>query len=407
MRIIHRMSAPPLKRWEILPSTGSHFDVLDGLRGVAILLVVSFHAFYVNPSAGVWAKFLNWTVIQPGWMGVPIFFVLSGFLISYPLFLGRAKDSQFWYQRGYASRRLGKILPPFYLSIVLFLGCYWLQYHDPAYFISAAKWALGLGSFVSITPAFNGSYWSLMVESQFYLLLPIFFGLTRGLSVLPTGGIIFSVFFLVPLLVRQFMWPTGVNALPDFTDPQNGQIMFNLTRFPCRLDYFAWGMLFAAIFVSLPKNKEAFKPLSFFGYAGAALMFITLFFWGKWCDEFSLKPHETRWAVEFAHLLPAAATMLMLFFVFNPQSLGARILSMGWLRFMGIVSYEWFLFHLPVVNWFKEHYTGPTHGNAFAYLWKIGAPVVLTFIFAVIVYRYFSLPILNHIRDRLKTDASR
>ena len=54
--IIRAMSAPKLKRWEILPSTGSHFDVLDGLRGAAILLVVSYHALYTNPASGMLSR---------------------------------------------------------------------------------------------------------------------------------------------------------------------------------------------------------------------------------------------------------------------------------------------------------------------------------------------------------------
>lgn len=72
------MFAKVLKRWEIAASTGSHFDVLDGLRGVAILLVVMCHAFYSNPGAGFfgrrWAEF-----IEAGWMGVPIFLCCPAF----------------------------------------------------------------------------------------------------------------------------------------------------------------------------------------------------------------------------------------------------------------------------------------------------------------------------------------
>src|SRR5579859_2245497 len=121
------MPAPKLKRWEITASTGSHFDALDGLRGVAILLVVAYHAFYTNPAYGILAR-LGDDVIQAGWMGVPIFFVLSGFLISYPFFLKRMENPQAWYQRGYVWRRAAKILPPFYLSIVIFIGFYWWEY---------------------------------------------------------------------------------------------------------------------------------------------------------------------------------------------------------------------------------------------------------------------------------------
>ena len=72
------MSAPTLKRWEITTSTGSHFDVLDGLRGMAILLVVAFHTLYVNPAWGFLARLFNWGIIQAGWMGVPVFLCCPG-----------------------------------------------------------------------------------------------------------------------------------------------------------------------------------------------------------------------------------------------------------------------------------------------------------------------------------------
>ncbi|MDR3457455.1 MAG: hypothetical protein P4N60_08415 [Verrucomicrobiae bacterium] len=93
--------------------------------------------------------------------------------------------------------------------------------------------------------------------------------------------------------------------------------------------------------------------------------------------------------------------MLLLYFVFDPGSLGARFFSLGWLRFTGIISYEWFLFHGPVVACFHEH-TGPTHGSVLAYAWRTLVPLALTFVFYALVYRYFSLPILHRVRDRLK-----
>ncbi len=397
------MNAPKLQRWEIVASTGSHFDALDGLRGVAILLVVSFHTLYVNPDHGWLVRMFNWGVIQSGWMGVPIFFVLSGFLISYPFFQKRATDPQFWYQRGYARRRLAKILPPFYLSVVVFLIFYWLQFHDVAYFESAWKWATGLANFTPVPVPFNLSYWSLLVESHFYLLLPLLFWLTRGLSVERTGAVIFGVLFLVPLLARQLVWPENVHVLPDYTDPLQAEILHKLTRFPCQLDYFAWGVLFASVFVPLTKKValENLRALGGLGYAGVGLMVVTLVYWGLWQDQYDIKAHKTQWSIEISHLLPAVAAMLMLFFVFNPAGLGARFLAMKWLRFVGIVSFEWFLFHGPVVRLFLDH-AGKSHGSVLAYAWVTVVPLAVTFGLSVLVYRYFSLPILNRVRDSLK-----
>lgn len=395
------MSAPKLKQWELTASTGSHFQALDGLRGVAILLVVASHTLYTNPEHGAVARMAGW-VFSAGWMGVPVFFVLSGFLISYPIFLRREKDSLFWHQRGYFRRRLAKILPPFYLSIILFLGFYWVQFHDPAYFESAWKWATGLANFVPIPTPFNLSYWSLLVESHFYILLPVLFWLTRGRSVSTTTVLLFLILFLGPLLVRQWTWPDGVLASPVYAEPAGKQLNLALTRFPCQLDYFAWGVAFAGVYVALGEAREKLPALGLFGYAGAVLMLVTLVFWGKWAREFGIRAQPTRWSVEISHWLPSLAAMLMLFFVFDPAGFGARFLSQSWLRFTGIISYEWFLFHGPIVNWFHEH-TGPTQGSVLAYLWKTLVPLALTFVFSALVYRYFSLPILNRVRNSLKS----
>jgi peptidoglycan/LPS O-acetylase OafA/YrhL len=277
-----------------------------------------------------------------------------------------------------------------------------VQFHDPAYFTSAWKWATGLANFTPIPVPFNLSYWSLLVESHFYILLPILFWLTRGRSVTTTTAMLFLILFFGPLLMRQLTWPEGVLNFPAGADALAEQLRLVQTRFPCQLDYFAWGVAFAGVYVALGAVREKLAALGLFGYAGAALMLVTLVFWGKWAGEFGIRAQPTRWSVEISHWLPALAAMLMLFFVFDPAGVGARFFSQGWLRFTGIISYEWFLFHGPIVHWFSEHSPAHANGSVLIYMGKTILPLAVTFAFSALVYRYFSLPILNRIRDGLK-----
>jgi peptidoglycan/LPS O-acetylase OafA/YrhL len=331
-------------------------------------------------------------------MGVPIFFVLSGFLISYPFFKGRETHPRFWYHPGYAQRRIGKILPPFYLSIVLFLVFYWMQFHDPSYLTSAWEWATGVADFVQIPVPFNLSYWSLIVESHFYILLPLLFWLVRGLSSQSATVILFLILLAVPLAARQLIWPNDLTAMPDYPSPLAKQLQMELARFPCQLDYFAWGVLFAGFYVKLRPIRDRLQALSLLGYSGGILLAVALVMWGVWVQQFDIRAHPTRWSVEVSHLFPALAAFLLLFFVFDAQCWGSRILALAPLRFIGIVSYEWFLFHGPVVQLFYTH-TGPSNGSIMVYATRTFLPLAITFGFSVLVYRFFSLPILNRIRD--------
>jgi peptidoglycan/LPS O-acetylase OafA/YrhL len=95
-------------------STGEFFAPLDGLRGIAILSVVFYHTLYFNPAQPFQKALL--LLAQGGGMGVPIFFVLSGFLIAYTVM----KAGGDFDVPAYAARRAAKILPPFYLALLVF-----------------------------------------------------------------------------------------------------------------------------------------------------------------------------------------------------------------------------------------------------------------------------------------------
>src|SRR6476469_9154525 len=108
----------------ILYSNKSHMPVLDGVRGMAVLLVIVFH-FY---SIGF------------GWLGVDLFFVLSGFLITGILIDSRNKENFF---RNFYVRRTLRIFPLYYFALILFYlitSSGIVEHKDPAFFKENSAW---------------------------------------------------------------------------------------------------------------------------------------------------------------------------------------------------------------------------------------------------------------------------
>lgn len=165
---------------------------LDSLRGIAILGVLFLHGFYWPYSSLHLSRagtlFLR--VTQPGWLGVNLFFVLSGFLITGILLDSRNRPD--YYLRFYGRRAL-RILPAYYLLLLL-LGL--LGQAGAAY--------LGL-SFIYLANVTNlfgvandyGPLWSLAVEEHYYILWPT---LVRRLSLTRVAAVASAIFVGAPAL---------------------------------------------------------------------------------------------------------------------------------------------------------------------------------------------------------------
>jgi peptidoglycan/LPS O-acetylase OafA/YrhL len=154
------------------PFSKARIPELDGLRGLAILIVIAFH--YVEPLHTTAQGTLRHVLapVRMGWIGIHLFFVLSGFLIASILMATRDSPTFF---RTFYIRRFYRILP---LYLVVVAGCYVVHHlfvrtpGPPLYqfltftqnFWMAAKGQFGIG-LLSVT-------WSLAVEEQFYALLP-------------------------------------------------------------------------------------------------------------------------------------------------------------------------------------------------------------------------------------------
>ena len=171
--------APRAPRRESGSSSIGHIPALDGVRGIAILLVLVEHFIRLPPHT-----LLERDVIRAahiGWVGVDLFFVLSGFLIT--RILVEAKDGPGYYRSFYV-RRVLRIVPLYYATLlVLFWSARHLALFDPAdrtlllthegwYWTYLVNVLIARSHGWSATPGAALHFWSLCIEEQFYLLWP-------------------------------------------------------------------------------------------------------------------------------------------------------------------------------------------------------------------------------------------
>jgi peptidoglycan/LPS O-acetylase OafA/YrhL len=93
------------------------------------------------------------------------------------------------------------------------------------------------------------------------------------------------------------------------------------------------------------------------------------------------------------------ASALLLCYVADPGHSRARLLSASWLRWCGIISYEWYLLHQPLTVWSRAWF-GQAQGNLLKYAALVGGPLILGLVLAALMYKFFSLPILRQGRAK-------
>jgi peptidoglycan/LPS O-acetylase OafA/YrhL len=167
---------------------------LDGIRGVAVLMILVYHHLWNTLDRSSWPAVFD--VIQFGWTGVDLFFVLSGFLIGGILIDNRTSTTYF---KAFYFRRLCRIVPLYFAVLAaFFLARAFI--HSPWLFdntLSNWSYFLFIQNFF-MTPSINyglGVTWSLAIEEQFYLTLPLIVWLTprRVLPWLTVGAILGAI----------------------------------------------------------------------------------------------------------------------------------------------------------------------------------------------------------------------
>ena len=212
---------------------GERIHVLDSLRGVAILSVFMYHAFFWNGMrADWWLARAVLTLTRPAWLGVDLFFVLSGFLITGRLLDQRHAGTRDYYAGFYARRAL-RILPLYYTTLLAGGLVMWWAGETSWKFLAAS--ALFMPNIALLagwwTTGPLGVLWSLGVEEQVYLVWPL---LVRVFTVRRLAWLFVAIGLAEPLL-RYATFASGLL--------REGLSIATWLR----LDGFAWGGLLAIV----------------------------------------------------------------------------------------------------------------------------------------------------------------
>src|ERR1700688_606512 len=309
---------------------------LDGLRGMAILLVLVGHYFAV-PGIGA-ASVLNGYWFRLGWTGVDLFFVLSGFLIG-GILLG-ARDSPYYFKTFYA-RRFFRIIPLYYAWISIYIILSVLGWN----FLSARVGSVqkvdisilahflflqNFHEFLKGTVSFwwFSSTWSLAVEEQFYLVAPL---LVRYLPKRVLALVLVLVTFGAPIL--RFAIRNGFSEGP--------WLAYRLM--PCRADSLAVGVL-AALLWNNPKARAWLEAHALVLYGLFAILFAGVAYLWRWYSDPLLPLTQTAGYTWLALFF----AVLLLLVLSRRASLLAALMRLGFLREIGGVSYCIYIIHTAV-----------------------------------------------------------
>ena len=373
-----------------VPFTSSkRIPELDGLRGLAILLVLIWHYGVGANSEGNhrWVYYLE-DVCSLFWSGVDLFFVLSGFLIGGILL--DARDSPNYFKAFYA-RRVFRIIPIYTVVVVTFYLCIaaglpgrfsnsvWLlgptaPWYSYATFTQNIRYATGSAD----TANWFRPTWSLAIEEQFYLILPaVVWLVSRKRLPYVLGGAILSA----PLL-RIFL---------NVAYSHGKDASFNLM--PCRADALLLGVA-AALLVRSPELWESLKSqrrrlVSVWIVLFAALpLFILLK---------ATNPVGSLWmsTVGFSWFALFYLGLLLLALLYSDDWLGG-VLRNAWLKALGTISYGVYLLHMPVLGLtFLIFQNKRAWAETPAERWLIPLALALTIALASLSWTMFEKPLLK------------
>lgn len=380
---------------------------LDGVRGIAILLVVFFHL----PKQAGWGGATSLTTLPFGWMGVQLFFVLSGFLIT--RILVGTKDHGFGsYLKRFYVRRVLRIFPLYY-GFLLALGLIWavtslppqLERYWP--YLATFTWNWTRADVTWEESNWFVHLWSLSVEEQFYLVWPFV------VFLLPRRGIVLASLVAVlacPFVRMAFADHYAARGLSPFT-------VYDATYWNTlgQLDAFAWGALLslapADLLQRIPSGLTLLGGAALFVAGGIGMQLFAVDVPAPLVDmhrEVALATAGYWWPLGLPIPLVETAstrhvwgyTVINVFFatiiLFAITRRATWLLANRPLVDVGKVSYGMYVLHLPVLV-MVTHY-GAGHLDIHSWL-GAGVYVATLYLLSKLVFAFWERPFLR-LKDR-------
>lgn len=330
---------------------------IDGLRAIAVGSVILAHA--------------GFSLFKGGFVGVDVFFVISGYLIT-SIILSEWNQGKFSMLRFY-ERRARRILPALF---VVFLACIpfaWAlmvpsQFMDFGRSMAAATLFISNVHFIEKTGYFDADAdlqpllhtWSLAVEEQYYILFPLIFLLSMKVSRK------FFTILIVAFLLSSFMLSNwGAKNYPT----QN--FFFTFSRF--------WEIFLGAICALLPAtNKKSIAEI--LPALGLGMIVASIFIY----DATTPFP-------SYFTLLPTVGSALILTFS-KPGTLTTALLSNRAFVGLGLISYSAYLWHQPAFSFARLYYVSEPSE------WVFGFLIILILFLSYLSWKYVETPFRNKAR---------
>jgi peptidoglycan/LPS O-acetylase OafA/YrhL len=337
----------------------SHFPSLDGFRGLSIIFVIVFH---IN-------KGKNFLIFNGG-LGVAIFFVISGFLITTLLIKEKTKTKNISLKRFYI-RRFLRIFPVAYLYILVIIILNFVFHLHIGYvtFFVAGLYIMNFSYFLAhYNSLLTQHFWSLSVEEQFYLFFPYL--LKKNFKIYLT--LILFIVFVLPVILLLGEFVHGLNHGP----------IYAATHYLIKFQSISVGCLCA---VMTFKNFFNFKSILKYKLYTNMVIIASLFFL-QYDQNYSVK-------IVFVNLLISfLVAYLIISNIISSNDYIFKFLNSKIMGFIGVLSYSLYIWQ-QLFTTFNERLP--------SFVSKVPFNIILLFAVACISYYFYERKFLK-LKDRFE-----
>lgn len=360
-----------LNKFRRVTSTGNYIPEIDGLRFLAISWIFVYHLndylikIFPVGEAGIFQRILG-----NGHLGVELFFVTSGFVLSLPFANYYLKKGKKVYLKQYFLRRITRLEPPYFLIMI---SLFFFKIATPVFtaeeltpHLLASLFYVHNIVYPDMLPVINPVAWSLEIEIQFYIMMPVL-----------------AHVFSLPKKARRALLLFLIIIMPVIQHQYKSDMLF----FYQFIQYFLSGFLLADIYISYDR-QYFFKP-------ARKLLNNAFVVLGAFVLAAILLLHSTRTDLIYTIAIPLMILLFYSIVLFIP--FWKKIFSIKWISITGGMCYTIYLIHFPAIAIFGHFFVkyGITDGYFLYFIFQFLMMGTLTMIFSSLFFYFIEKPCMQ------------